>query len=118
MKGLIRWDPFKAATRWDPWTELREMQSDMDKLCDRYMGKEAPISEKGYAEWLPTVESYMKGKDLVFKCELPGVDPKDVDVSFDEKTRQLIVKGERKQETDAREEDYLYREFRSEERRV
>ena len=111
MKGLIRWDPFKSVTRWDPWTELREMQREMDRLFDRVMGRETQASEKGYTEWMPTVESYMKGKDLVFKCELPGVDPKDVDVSFDEKTGQLIIKGERKQETDTKEEDYLYKEF-------
>ncbi len=111
MKSLTRWDPFKAVSHWDPWTELREMQRDMDRLFGRFMGREPSVSERAYSDWMPTVESYMKGKDLVFKCELPGVETKDVDVSFDEKTHQLIIKGERKQETDTKEEDYLYREF-------
>lgn len=110
-KGLIQWDPFRTMGRWDPFSELREMQRDMDRLFDRFTGREPLISEEGYGEWMPMVESYIKGNDLVFKCELPGIDPKDVDVSLDEDTRQLIIKGERKQEKDTKEEDYIYREL-------
>jgi HSP20 family molecular chaperone IbpA len=34
----------------------------------------------------------LKGNDLVLKCELPGVDPKDVDVTFDESANQFVIK--------------------------
>ncbi len=108
-KGLIRWDPFRAITRWDPFSELRDMQRDMDRLFNRVMGRDLSAPESAVG-WMPLVESYMKGNDIVFKCELPGVDPKDVDVSFDETMHELIIKGERKQETSTKEEDYLYRE--------
>ena len=108
-KGLIRWDPFRTMNRWDPFSELREMQRDMDRLFNRFMGRDLSAQEST-AGWMPLVESYMKGNDIVFKCELPGVDPKDVDVSFDETARELIIKGERKKETSTKEEDYLYRE--------
>jgi HSP20 family protein len=110
MKSLTQWDPFKAM-HWDPFNELREMQRDMDRLFDRFSGRDIAVSETAHGEWMPLVESYMKGNDLVFKCELPGVDPKDVDASFDEKTHQLIIKGERKQEKSTKDEDYIYREF-------
>jgi HSP20 family protein len=111
MKSLTRWDPFRAMRRWDPFSELREMQHDMDRLFDRFRGRDILVSETGYGEWMPSVESYMKGNDLVFKCELPGVDPKDVDVMVDESGRQLIIKGERKTERGTKEEDYIYREL-------
>lgn len=111
-RSLIRWDPFRAMRRWDPFSELREMQIDMDRLLDRFLGRDVSITETARGEWLPLVESYTtKDNNLVFKCELPGVDPKDVDVSFDENTRQMIIKGERKQEKDVKEEDYLYKEL-------
>jgi HSP20 family protein len=110
-KSLIRWDPFKTMRRWDPFGELRAMQYEMERLFDRVLGKEIPVADIGHGEWLPSVESYMKGNDLVFKCELPGVDPKDVDVSYDENTHQLIIKGERKAEKDTKDEDYIYREL-------
>jgi HSP20 family protein len=111
MKSLIRLDPFRVMRRWDPFSELRDMQHDMDRLFDRFLGRDISVSEAGYGEWMPSVESYTKGNDLVFKCELPGVDPKEVDVTVDENARQLIIKGERKTEKGAKDEDYLYREL-------
>ncbi len=110
-KGLTRRDPFKEMSRWDPFNVLREMRHEMDRLYDRFLGKEIPLSEMGYGEWMPLVESYMKDNNLVFKCERPGVNPKDVDVSLDENTHQLVIKGERKMEKDTKEEDYIYREL-------
>ncbi len=110
-KSLMRWDPFKIMRRGDPFGDLREIQHDMERLYDRFFGKEISVSDIGHGEWMPLVESYVKGNDLLFKCELPGVDPKDVDVSFDESTRQLVIKGERKMEKDTKDEDYIYREL-------
>jgi HSP20 family protein len=110
-KSLIPWDPFTVMRRGDPFDELRYMQRDMERLFDRFLGKEISVSDLSHGEWMPLVESYMKGNDLVFKCELPGINPKDVDVSFDENTHQLIIKGERKSEKDTEEEDYIYREL-------
>jgi len=110
-KSLIRREPFTVMRGWDPLDELRYMHRDMERLFDRFLGKEIPVSDLGRGEWMPLVESYMKGSDLVFKCELPGINPKDVDVSFDENTHQLMIKGARKSEKDTKEEDYIYREL-------
>ncbi len=110
-KSLIRWDPFRIMRRWDPFSELREMQHDMDRLFDRFLGRGVSIAETAYGEWMPPVESYTKGNDLVFRCELPGVDPKDVDVTIDEASRQITIKGERKGEKNVKDEDYIYKEL-------
>lgn len=104
MKSLIRWDPFRTMRRWDPFEELRSMQHDMDRLFDRFLG----TGERTML-WMPSIESYTKDNKLVFKAELPGVDPKDLDVSITD--RELVIKGERKAEKDAKEEDYIYREI-------
>ncbi len=111
MKSLIRWDPFRVMRRRDPFSELREMQHDMDRLFDWFLGRDLSVSEIGYGEWMPSVESYRKGNELVFKCELPGMDAKDLDVTVDEDARQLIIKGERKTEKGTKDEDYIYREL-------
>jgi HSP20 family protein len=107
MKSLTRLDPFRLMKRWDPWQELRSMQLDMDRLFDRFVGVEVP-GERA-ALWMPSVESVMKEGKLVIKAELPGVDPKDLDVSVTD--RELVLKGERKSEKDAKEEDFVYREI-------
>jgi HSP20 family protein len=69
------------------------------------------VSVPETAGWLPLVESYKKGTDLIYKCELPGVDPKEVDVTIDESGRELVIRGERKTEKDTKEEDYIQREI-------
>ncbi len=57
--------------------------------------------------WLPSVESYAKDGKLEIRVDLPGVDPKEVDISLD--GPQLVIRGERKSE---REEENGYREVR------
>lgn len=109
MKSLIKLDPFRLMRRWDPFDELRSMQHEMDRLFDRFLGGELPGERGVLSHWTPLVESYVKDGKLVFKAELPGVDPKDLDVSVNE--RELVIKGERKTEKDAKEENYLYREI-------
>lgn len=112
MKGsLMKREPFKIMRRWNPLSELRDMQYDMDRLFNRLLGRDVSLADVSFGEWTPLVESFIKDNNLVFKCELPGVDPKDVDVSFDENTHQLIIKGERKAETETKDDDYIYREL-------
>jgi HSP20 family protein len=107
MKSLSRWDPFRSMRRWDPFEELRLMQHEMDRLVDRFFDV-GPESERR-SLWMPPVESYTKDNHLVFKAELSGVDPKDLDVSVMD--RELVIKGERKAEKDEKEKDYHYREI-------
>lgn len=108
MKSLIRWDPFKIMSRWDPFDELRRMQREMDRLFDRFLGSET-LGTAHVSAWVPSIESYTRDGELVFRAELPGVDPKDLDVSVTD--RELIIKGERKAEKGAKEENYLYKEI-------
>jgi HSP20 family protein len=111
MKSLTRWDPFNVMKSWDPFDELREMQRGMDRLFDRFfgrMGRDIKPLER-IAAWTPSIESYMKEGHLVFKAELPGVDPKDLDVSVVD--RELVIKGERKAEKGTKDDDYIYREI-------
>ena len=94
MKSLTRWDPFRMMKHWDPIDELRTMQHEMDRLFDRFLeascrradGPLDAFSRKLY-----------KRRQAFFKAELPGVDPKDLDVSINA-NRDLVIKGERKAE--------------------
>jgi HSP20 family protein len=109
MKSIIRWDPFRTMRAWDPFDEMRTMQRDMDRLFDRLLGTERAGEVRRLGLWLPSIESYTKEGKLFIKAELPGVDPKDLDVTIDD--RELVIKGERKAEKDEKEKDYTYREI-------
>ena len=107
MKSLIRWDPFRMMRRLEPFDELRSMHNEMDRLFERFFGLEVPGREAGI--WTPLIESYVKEGKLVVRAEIPGVDPKDLDVSMTE--HELVIKGERKHEKETKEEKYAYREI-------
>ena len=109
MKSLLRLDPFRAVRTWDPFDDLRTMQSDMDRLFSRFLGAERAWEGEHTGLWMPSIESYMKDGKLFIKAELPGVDAKDLEVTITE--RELVIKGERNSEKDEKEKNYSYREI-------
>ncbi len=48
------------------------------------------------SEWMPSVDIVEQNDKFVINADIPGVDPKDIEVSMDNGT--LSIKGERKQE--------------------
>jgi HSP20 family protein len=109
MKSLIRLDPFRALRTWDPFDELRTVQTDMDSLFNRFLDMERAWEGEAGGRWLPLIDSYVKEGKLFIKAELPGIDVKDLDLTITE--RELVIKGERKTEKDEKEKDYSYREI-------
>ncbi len=83
-----------ALTRWAPWQGLFDMQRDMDLLTRRFFGSELPLSRRS---WVPAIDVFHREKDLVVRCELPGIDPeKDVEITLNENV--LTIHGERRYE--------------------
>ncbi len=62
------------------------------------------------AVWVPQMDVYEKDGKLVVKAELPGMKKEDVEVTVEE--GDLVIKGERKTESEVKQEDY-YRSERS-----
>ncbi len=56
----------------------------------------------------PPIESFVKGGNLVVRADVPGLDPKDLEVSVLHNV--LTIKGERKSEKEVKDKDYLRRE--------
>jgi HSP20 family protein len=60
-----------------------------------------PVEERG---WMPAVDVFEKEDRFVVKAELPGMKEDDIDVSVVGDT--LSIKGEKKTETETKDEDY------------
>ena len=107
--------------RYSPFDEMFDMFRDFDTLFRRTMGefRELPADVTGVrrllpasprsAQYYPAVECFIKDKQLVLKAELPGVDPKDVEVSV--AGNQLVLKGEKRQDHTVEEKDLFLREI-------
>jgi HSP20 family protein len=80
---------------------LEGLHRDMDALFDGVFGSRDVAPE---ADWTPRVETFTKDDKIVVRADLPGVDPKAVDISLEGNV--LTLRGERKTEH----EDASYRE--------
>ena len=54
--------------------------------------------------WAPAVDIYEQDGNIVMKAELPGVDPKDVDVRLENNT--LTLSGQRRLDSEVKQENY------------
>lgn len=58
--------------------------------------------------WMPTLDAYESNGDFVVRVEIPGVDKEAIKVTVEQ--GDLIIKGERKNEGEVKEEDYYHTE--------
>jgi HSP20 family protein len=88
-------------TRWDPFRELARVQQEVN----RAFGDERVLFPAGESVgWTPSCDIYEDGDEIVVRAELAGVEPKDVDVRFENGV--LTLKGERKLEKEDERENY------------
>jgi HSP20 family protein len=85
--------------RWTPFREAVAVQNRVNSLFRDYNGETAPS-----AGFVPAVDIYEDNQKVVLKLEVPGVEEKDLDVRVE--NNKLTVKGERKFETEEKEENF------------
>jgi HSP20 family protein len=67
-----------------------------------------PLALTPGKHFIPTADVFAHNGDLVVRMDLPGMDPKDIQVKFD--ADELTVTGERKLDKEVKEEGYYRRE--------
>jgi len=98
--AMERWRPRWGITPWRPSRDLEEWE----RLFDDFFGRQSwrlPVEERG---WMPAVDVFEKEDRFVVKAELPGMKEDDINVSV--VGDALSIKGEKKTETEIKDEDY------------
>ncbi len=93
-----------AIVRWEPIRDLLTTQDRFNRLLNETFSGVFGGEELSTRSWNPAVDVYETDHDLVLKAELPGIDPKNVDIRVEDGT--LYLKGERKQESEVKEGNY------------
>jgi HSP20 family protein len=93
-----------AIVRWEPFSNLLTAQRDFDRLFKEAFNPFVSEGDLSTRTWAPPVDIYENENDIVLKAELPGIDPKDVEVKVEDNT--LYLKGERKFEKEVKNESY------------
>jgi len=87
--------PFRARR------ELENLRREMDRLWESFFGERALEPAE---TWFPALDVTETKDNIVVKAELPGIDPKDVEISLSGNV--LTIKGEKKQEKEEKDENY------------
>ena len=81
-----------AVMRWDPFRELEEMSSRLNRVFNTV------------ADWIPTVDIAETDAEYQIKAELPEVKKEDVKVTVED--GELTISGERRHETEEKGKKY------------
>jgi HSP20 family protein len=84
-------------TRWQPfspiWNQMQQLQTEMNRVFDRWGDGGRG---RGFATTYPAVNVWEDAENVYVEAELPGVDPKDLEIHVTG-GNQLTLKGERKE---------------------
>ncbi len=90
-----------------PWRERRDVdlfRREIDSLFDRFFEGWPFETTPSETQWVPSVDLSETNKEYIVRAEIPGVDPKDFDISLNNNV--LTIRGERKHEKETKEEDF------------
>ncbi len=79
-------------TKWGKLPIFSSFQDEMNKTIDNFFNRELSFG----TEWQPAVDVAETESDITVKAEIPGIDPKDIDISIT--GDKLTLKGEKKEE--------------------
>jgi HSP20 family protein len=89
--------------RYQPWGSF--------DLVDRFLSAQAPRAAGETADWVPSVDVKEEAERFVIHADVPGVDPKDIEISMEDGV--LTLSGERKSETRSSQDGWTRTERRT-----
>jgi len=93
--------------------DLFSLHRELDTLFEHSwnsLGRALPEPAAHWGGFFPEIETYTKDGSLVYRLAIPGVDPKDVELSI--MSGEIKVKGERKSPIEVKDENWQIRNFR------
>jgi len=91
-----------SLVRYDPWNMLDQLRREMDRMFESR--NEGETSSVATSDWTPAVDIKEEKDHFLIKADIPGVDPKDIEVHMENGV--LTIKGERESEKKEEREGY------------
>jgi len=111
--NLIPWRNKQPEGRSSETSPLMALRSEMDRLFDSFFREpfqSLDWTSWGTENWSPAIDVAESDKELTVRAELPGIDPKDLDVTLS--GNQLVLSGEKREETERKEKNFFLSETR------
>jgi HSP20 family protein len=96
MTTLVRWN----SGRWAPIREVATMQNELSRLMNGLFEGNGGQTQA----WIPTLDAWETGSELVYAFDLPGIAQEAISVEVEDGT--LTVSAERTRSSEVSDEDY------------
>lgn len=111
--SLIPWRSKQREGERPAASPLTSLRSEMDRLFDTYLRE--PLAALDWplaapAPWAPAVDVAEDEKQITVRAEVPGIDPKDLEVTVT--GNLLVLAGEKKESSERKEKDLHVSESR------
>lgn len=92
-------------TKWDPFKELEDVSSRLNRIFGRSLTRTEPGSETlTMVDWAPSADISETDTEYLIKAEIPGVKKEDVKVTVQD--GMLTIQGERKMEKEEKDKKF------------
>jgi len=99
MTTMTRFVPFRSAL-----SDVAVLQNRLNSIFNDFAAPQGTQDTLAAGNFTPAVDIYEDEHKLVLKLEVPGVKPENLDVRLEDQT--LTVSGQRKFETEEKEENF------------
>ena len=90
--------------RYDPWRMMHQLQNELNSMFHPRGENGEDVGAIATSDWTPAVDIKEEDKCYVVKADIPGVDPKEIEVHMENGI--LSIKGEKKEEHKEEKEGY------------
>ncbi len=91
-------------TTYSPWNRMNQLTREFERLLDLQPAHGEDGTQSATADWVPMVDiKEEEGRFVVF-ADVPGVDPKDIEITMDKGV--LTIRGQREHESKEEREGY------------
>jgi len=107
--SLIKRNPTQSVTRWNrdfpSFSGLHSLQYDMNRIFDEFFRGDVLAGDSFFnRDWNPAVDIVENKDAYILKAELPGMTRDDVHITME--NNLLTIRGEKKNETEQKEENF------------
>jgi HSP20 family protein len=111
--NLMPWRNKPLESQRGDLSPMMSLRNEMERLFDSFFREpfgalDLPLWGPG--KWSPAIDVAENDKELTVRAELPGIDPKDLDVSVS--GNQLVLSGEKKEQSEHEGKDFYHAETR------
>lgn len=92
-----------SLTRYNPWSLFDQLQNEMNRM-QNYTDRNDTNGDVVTSDWMPAVDIKEEDTQFLLIADIPGVDPKDIDIHMENGI--LTIKGERNSELKTEQEGF------------